>query len=121
MGNRTFAQGDVVWAKYPLTDKIDKHKKRPVLIISNRTSNELDDDYVVLPITKAVRNEPFSLLIEPGAVNGNLPVASEVRCNKPFTIRQSLLFEVIGQLINEKVQVASEYLNQAIKSEAVSA
>ncbi len=45
-----YKQGDIVWANYPLTDKIDKFKRRPVLIISNSTSNTLDYDYIFLPI-----------------------------------------------------------------------
>lgn len=114
MADHTYAQGDIVWAFYPLTDKIDKHKKRPVLIISNEISNELDNDYIVLPITKAIRSEPFSVLIEPANVDGNLPVASELRCNKPFTVRQSLLLEKIGKLATEKVQAASAYMCQSI-------
>ncbi|PRY28150.1 mRNA interferase MazF [Spirosoma oryzae] len=115
MADYAYAQGDIVWAYYPLTDKIDKHKKRPVLIISNKTSNDLDNDYIVLPITRAIRSEPFSVLIDPASVKGNLPVASEVRCNKPFTVRQSLLLEKIGELATEKVQVASAYMCQSIR------
>ncbi len=87
MADRAYAQGDIVWAYYPLTDKIDKHKKRPVLIISNKTSNDLDNDYIVLPITRAIRSEPFS----------------------------SLLLEKIGELATEKVQVASAYMCQSIR------
>ena len=77
------AQGTIVWAFYPLTDKVDKAKRRLVLIVSNSQSNSLDNDYIVLPITKAVRSESFSLLIEPEDVEGGLPVSSELRCNKP--------------------------------------
>lgn len=77
-------QGSIVWALYPLTDKTDKAKRRPVLIISNRFSNDLDNDYIVLPITKAVRSESFSIIIEPDEVEGDLPISSELRCNKPL-------------------------------------
>ncbi len=85
-----------------------------MLTISNETSNELDNDYIVLPITRAVRSEPFCVLIDPADVDGNLPVASELRCNKPFTVRQSLLLEKIGELVTEKVRVASAYMCQSI-------
>lgn len=44
-GEPDFMQGDLVWAQYPLTDKIDKLKRRPVLVISNTESNLLDSGY----------------------------------------------------------------------------
>ena len=63
-------QGDIVWAQHPLTEKVDKLKRRQVLIISSSHSNSLDNDYVAIPITKTIRHEPFSLTIEPVDVSG---------------------------------------------------
>lgn len=110
-----FRQGDIVWAQYPLTDKIDKLKKRPVLIISNEGSNELDLDYIVVPMTKTVRSEPFSLLIQPEDVLGDLPVVSELRCNKPFTVRQQLLYDKIGTLNYQRTQQVIQLVADAIQ------
>ncbi|WP_018619658.1 type II toxin-antitoxin system PemK/MazF family toxin [Spirosoma luteum] len=110
-----FIQGSIVWALYPLTDKIDKAKRRPVLIISNRYSNDLDNDYIVLPITKAVRSESFSIIIEPHEVEGDLPVRSELRCNKPFTLRSSLIIEIIGLLDQNQLEQAVQLMNEAVK------
>lgn len=110
-----FKQGNIVWAFYPLTDKVDKAKRRPVLILSNSQSNELDDDYIVLPITRAIRSEPFSLLIEPQDVEGDLPVSSELRCNKPFTVRSSLMSEEIGLLNQRQVKRAIQLMYEAVK------
>lgn len=113
-----FSQGDIVWAQYPLTDKIDKLKRRPVLILSNQDSNRLDHDYIVVPITRTVRYEPFSLVIEPADVEANLPLISELRCNKPFTIRYSLLFDRIGVLSREKTMLAVQLVGKAIEYES---
>lgn len=109
-----FSQGDIVWAQYPLTDKVDKLKRRPVLVLSNQDSNRLDHDYIVLPITRTVRYELFSLVIESADVEGNLPIVSELRCNKPFTIRYSLLFDRIGVLSKEKTMLAIQLVTKAI-------
>ena len=109
-------QGYVVWANYPLTDKLDKFKRRPVLIISNHTSNSLDDDYIVLPITKSVRDEPFSIIINPDDVQGDLPVSSQLRCNKPFTLRSVLMLEIIGILDQTKVEQSIILLKDSVSS-----
>lgn len=110
-----FVQGDIVWAQHPLTDKVDKLKRRPALIISSGQSNSLDNDYVALPITKTIRHEPFSLTIEPVDVSGDLPVASELRCNKPFTVRSTLLHDKIGILTGAKTEQAIQLAIQAIE------
>jgi mRNA-degrading endonuclease toxin of MazEF toxin-antitoxin module len=102
---------------FPLTDKIDKLKRRPALIISNRQSNELDNDYIALPITKSIREETFSLTVEPADVAGELPVQSEVRCNKPFTVRNLLVHELIGYLSANRVQQAVALTQAAIASD----
>lgn len=109
------AQGTIVWAFYPLTDKVDKAKRRPVLIVSNSQSNSLDNDYIVIPITKAVRSESFSLLIEPEDVEGGLPVSSELRCNKPFTVRNNLIAETIGLLNQNRLRQAIQLMYEAIE------
>jgi mRNA-degrading endonuclease toxin of MazEF toxin-antitoxin module len=109
-----FTQGNIVWAFYPLTDKIDKAKRRPVLIVSNRLSNELDSDYIVLPITRAIRSELFSLIIESSDVEGDLPVSSDLRCNKPFTLRSNLITETIGILNQNRVEMAIQLMYEAI-------
>lgn len=108
-------QGSIVWALYSLTDKIDKAKRRPLLIISNRHSNDLDNDYIVLPIIKAVRSELFSIIIEPHEVEGELPVSSELRCNKPFTLRSNLIAEIIGLLSQNRIEQAVQLVNEAVK------
>ncbi|MBC7569210.1 MAG: type II toxin-antitoxin system PemK/MazF family toxin [Spirosoma sp.] len=91
-------------------------KRRPVLIISNGTSNALDNDYIVLPITKSVRDEPFSITIHPDDVQGDLPVSSELRCDKPFTLRNSLMLQTIGVLDQKKVAKSIVLLNESISN-----
>lgn len=111
-------QGSLAWAAYPLTDKVDKLKRRPVLIISNDLSNELDSDYIVIPVTKTIRGEAFSLVIGPNDVEGDLPVFSELRCNKPFTIRGLLVYERIGQLNQNKLSEAIRFVYDSIRFQA---
>jgi mRNA-degrading endonuclease toxin of MazEF toxin-antitoxin module len=116
----SYPQGAVVWVSFPLTDKIDKLKRRPALIVSNSQSNELDNDYIALPITKAIREEAFSLLIDSADITGELPIQSEIRCNKPFTVRSLLIHELIGFLSANKIAQAVALAQAAISPENTS-
>ena len=55
--------------------------------------------------------------IEPGNVEDDLPVSSELRCNKPPTVRSLLVYERIGQLSQSKLSEAIRFLNEAIRSQ----
>lgn len=110
-------QGSIAWVAYTLTDKVDKRKRRPVLIISNDALNNSDSDYIVIPITRTIRNKPFSIVIQPEDVRGELPVASELRCNKPFTVRNVLVYESICLLDQEKVDQPIALLHDSIRVE----
>jgi mRNA interferase MazF len=109
--------GELYWCQFPLSDKIDKSKKRPVVIISAQESNKLDDDYIVLPITRTVRSDSFSVLIQPTDILEGLKIEDEIRCNKPFTVRNTLLLEKIGKLENAVTEQAIRLTKQAIHFE----
>ena len=42
-----YQQGVIVWADYPLSDKPEKSKIRPVLVVSNAESNQLNNDLLM--------------------------------------------------------------------------
>ena len=44
-----YSQGDIVWVKYPLTEKPERLKLRPALIISHEKSNQIDHDILICP------------------------------------------------------------------------
>ena len=37
-----YKQFDIIWTQFPLSDKVDKLKVRPAVIVSNENSNGLD-------------------------------------------------------------------------------
>ena len=114
MQNERKSAGELYWCLYPLTDKIDKTKRRPVLIISNNTSNQLDDDYIVIPLTKAIREEPFSIIVSPTDIIDGHSVTGELRCNKPFTVRNNLISDWIGKLEDATTEKAIKLTTEAI-------
>ncbi len=80
-----YKQGDIIAVHYPLTDKPAKTKLRPAIVISNETSNKLDSDILVCPITTKIDSFPTPLT--DNDVTQPLLPGSEVRCNKIMTIR----------------------------------
>ncbi len=118
MQNERKSAGELYWCQYPLSDKVDKTKKRPVLIISSDESNQLDDDYIVIPLTRVIREEPFSLTIFPVDITDlidGFAIGGELRCNKPFTVRNNLFAERIGSLHPQKVYDAIDIVRRAIE------
>lgn len=52
-----YKQFDIIWTQFPLSDKIDKLKRRPAIIVSNKLSNDSDNDIMVCPITSKIRGD----------------------------------------------------------------
>ncbi len=102
-----YNQGDIVWADYPLSDKPEKSKIRPVLIVSNIISNRLDNDFLIAPITSKIRSQPFEVVLTNDRVDEPLPALSVVRCNKLHTIRNS---RITGRITNVKSEILSEII-----------
>ena len=44
MTARVYKQGDIILIRYPLSDKPEKSIIRPVVVVSNETSNSEDKD-----------------------------------------------------------------------------
>ena len=59
-----YNQGDIVWVRYPFSDKPDKSRVRPAIVVSNHKSNKLDNDLLICPITSTLRDTPFSFVIQ---------------------------------------------------------
>ena len=96
-----YSQGDIVWADYPLSNKPDKSKIRPVLIVSNSDSNSLDNDLIIVPITSKLRNQPFGIILTDDKLTSPLPTLSAVRCNKIHAIGKTRITGKIASLERE--------------------
>jgi len=98
---KNYKQGDIVWIDYQYIGELSS-KKRPCIIISNLESNNLDNDYLICPITTTNRINPFSALIDNKYLSRSLPQSSEIRCNKIFTYRQDKIAEKHCEVINKE-------------------
>ena len=106
-----YKRGDIVKFPYPYSDDFSKSKVRPAIIVSNDISNNLDNDYLVAPITSMIRKTPFSFAIENKDLTNSLPLNSEVRCNKITTVRQSL---ILGKYLSWQKESRKNYLKKSI-------
>jgi len=110
-----YNQFDIVWAQFPLSDKLDKLKMRPVMIVSNDESNRLDNDIMVCPITSRLRGDIFSLVLLDSMITIPLNIVSEIRCNKIMTLRHNLITEKAGNLQERFHKILIEKLFMAFK------
>lgn len=87
MSESSYKQGDIIMIRYPLSDKPEKSIIRPVVIVSNEISNQLDRDVLVCQITTRLRRDKFSYLLTDESLTISMPETCEIRCNKIATVR----------------------------------
>jgi mRNA-degrading endonuclease toxin of MazEF toxin-antitoxin module len=114
-----YKQFDIIWTHFPLSDKIDKLKLRPALIVSNKISNGLDNDVMVCPITSRIRGDEFAIVLTDEMVSIPLDAESELRCNKITNIRNSLFSDKIRELLPEYHDKILEKIKSAFDDETV--
>jgi mRNA-degrading endonuclease toxin of MazEF toxin-antitoxin module len=113
-----FTQGDIVKLNFPFSEDPSKSKLRPATVISNSNSNKLDADLILLPITTTIRITPYSYLLDNSFLSRSLPQNSEIRCNKIFTLRRSLIQGKVSSINNNnKIEEISKLVYDAIKKE----
>ncbi|MDA3818392.1 MAG: type II toxin-antitoxin system PemK/MazF family toxin [Prolixibacteraceae bacterium] len=102
-----YKKGDIVIIGFPFSD-LSRIKKRPALIISNKTVNKTGD-YLMVQITSKIRNDILTLNIDKtDFVNSKyLPLQSCIRLHKIFLMNESLI-------INKYTEVKNEFLDEVI-------
>jgi len=98
-----YKQGDIVIVRYPFSDNPKKLKMRPAVIVSNEKSNNLDNDYLICPITSSIRSTSFSFLLNEDHSLKPLPEVCEIRCNKVVTMRDHLIINKFSELKNSSL------------------
>ncbi len=83
--------GDIVLVPFPFTD-LSSDKARPALVIANFL-----DDMTVLYITKSIKNQTYSVSIEPIIENG-LKYKSNILTSKIATIEKKMVLGQVGVL-----------------------
>jgi mRNA-degrading endonuclease toxin of MazEF toxin-antitoxin module len=110
-----YRREDIVKVPYPYSDDFSQSKIRPAIIVSNHVSNNLGNDYLVVPTTSLIRRTPFSFVIDNKDLTNSLPLNGEVRCNKITTMRQHLILGKTSSLKIEKQEELSENTYNSLK------
>jgi len=73
------------------------------LVVSNNSLNNSSDDCILLPLTSAIKNVPYSILItKKDLLSGNLLKDSRIRADKIFTLEKNKIFNKIG-ILNDNI------------------
>ena len=91
-------QKDLILLPYPFTDQ-GGSKVRPAIIVSNEEFNKKCPDFIVVPLTSVIKDEPYSLIInQENMQEGELIKQSRARLDKIFTIDKDIIIMKIGRL-----------------------
>jgi len=91
-----YKQGTIVLIPVPFTD-LSASKKRPVLVMSNDNYNQQNQDIIVVAITSNPAQQGIPITNKE-MVSGQLPKPSVIRCDKIYTLNQSIVVKTIGSL-----------------------
>jgi len=99
-----YKRGEIVLISVPFSN-LSSVKKRPVLVISNTLHNYANRDMIVVAITSNLQQN--GIIIEANdLIFGELPKTSLIRCEKIYTLEQSIVhkrFGVVSQDVLENV------------------
>ena len=90
----TCKPGELVGIPFPYSNLASK-KRRPVLVI---TTPDRHGDFVGLAVTSVPTRESAVPIDENSMAKGRLPRPSWVRCDKIFTLSESVLVRTYGKL-----------------------
>ena len=100
--------GEVVVLPFPQTN-LQSGKRRPALIVADLPG----DDLIRCQITSQNRADGFSVpLLIADFERGRLVIDSFIRCNRLFTVEQSVILYSAGRITNAKLQEVKEKIRQ---------
>lgn len=108
----TFKAFEVVAVPFPFTDR-DTTKRRPALVISNKSFNQRHNQLVLAMITTTTDNVWASDVALTNWQTAGLKVACHFRL-KLFTLDQNLVLKTIGRLSSKDVKAVQAILTEFI-------
>lgn len=111
-------RGDVVIIDFPYTDR-RASKIRPALVVQNDSDNSQLLDTVVALITGNISyvEETTQYFVEPDTLEGassGLHGPSSILCCHLYTVRQSRIIQIVGNLSENTMQQVNESLKAAL-------
>jgi mRNA interferase MazF len=91
-------QGDILLIPIPFSD-LSSQKRRPVIVISNDQYNRKTGDVIVVAMTSNPQVTDYSFSITSSdLVKGALNRPGKVRVDKIYTLSQSIVAKIFGQV-----------------------
>ena len=104
--------GELILIPVPFTD-LSSQKRRPVIVISNRTYNQNSRDMLVVAVTSNLRPTLYSFPLNPEDMAiGTLNRASVVRADKIYALGQLLIVKRFGTVKPEVLDKISTVVQQ---------
>jgi mRNA interferase MazF len=112
-------QGDILLVPIPFTD-LSSQKRRPVIVISNNTYNQIMSDMVVVAMTSNPVEADYSFTITSSDLEkGTLNHPGKVRADKIYTISKSIVVKTFGRVKEETLKrIRQEIQNLTAKKPA---
>ena len=98
-----YRRGDIVLVSFPFTD-LSSSKRRPALVLSPDSFNELGQDVVLIAITSQQPDNNAVTIDQRDCVDGELPKKSFVKLPKLFTVHSTLVLKKMCALRSDKLQ-----------------
>lgn len=91
-------QREIILINFPFSD-LTGAKVRPALVISNNEYNQQNLDALVLAITSNLSDNKYKVFVDSQDLeNGNLPLKSAIRVDKPFCILQKKVLKIQAKI-----------------------
>jgi mRNA interferase MazF len=108
------SQGEIVLIPVPFTD-LSSQKRRPVIVVSNDRYNRSSRDMLVVAMTSNLSTIPHSFTIDnPDLIAGILNRPSLVRCDKIYTLEQTLIVKQFGQVKSDILYQIQQIVQQLL-------
>ena len=96
----TCKTGDLVGIPFPYSD-LSTQKRRPVLVV---TAPDSRGDFMGLQVTSVLTEEMAVAIDGESMATGRLPKTSWIRCDKIFTLSDSIIVKTYGSLVEDVLQ-----------------
>ncbi|MEK6816455.1 MAG: type II toxin-antitoxin system PemK/MazF family toxin [Nanoarchaeota archaeon] len=108
------SQKEIVLMPCPYSDFNDC-KIRPAIIVSNNHINKSIADCIVVPLTSAIRDAPYSIIIGSDDLDdGDLEQVSMAKINRIFSIKKDKILKRIGSVNDSIFDKIREEIRKAI-------
>ena len=98
---RQVRQRDILMVPMPFSD-LSGVKRRPVLVISNNIYNSKGSDFLAAAITSKFTERDYGVLLQGEDMEeGKLPLTSQIRADKIFSVSRERISAKFGRLKRE--------------------